>query len=135
MKKWKGKKVEHNSSIRTLEMVTAENMPFGYVEAYKSLRTNLKFITATNEAKSFVVTSALGMESKSNISINLAITLAEEKNKVIVVDGDLRKPVVHQMLSLDSHGKGPPNTTLMCCLSALCHPIRQSCCHSRACRT
>ena len=107
MKRKKNNASDRNQTFRrSLEIVTAEGMPFGYVEAYKSLRTNLKFITTADNAKSFVITSALGMESKSNVSINLAITLAEENKKVIVVDGDLRKPVVHRMMSLNPHGKG-----------------------------
>ncbi|MBQ6119765.1 MAG: CpsD/CapB family tyrosine-protein kinase [Clostridia bacterium] len=91
---------------RSLELITSENMPFGYVEAYKSLRTNLRFITAADNVKSLVVTSALGMESKSNTSINLAITLAADQKKVIVVDGDLRKPAIHRFLNYSPHGKG-----------------------------
>lgn len=97
---------KHLNSRRTLELVTAKNMPFGYVEAYKSIRTNLKFLTATGEAKSFVITSALGLESKSNTAINLAITMAEENKKVIVIDGDLRKPIIHRLLNITTNGKG-----------------------------
>lgn len=76
------KKVRKNKNVRTprkLTLVTQENTPFNYREAYKSLRTNIKFISTTEKANSFVITSALQMESKSNISTNLAITLAEEK--------------------------------------------------------
>jgi capsular exopolysaccharide synthesis family protein len=99
-------KPKHLNTKRTLELVTAKNMPFGYVEAYKSIRTNLKFLTATGEANSFVITSALGLESKSNTAINLAITMAEENKKVIVVDGDLRKPIIHRLLNITTNGKG-----------------------------
>ena len=91
---------------RSLEYVKGDRMPFGYVEAYKSLRTNLRFITATDEAKSFVITSALGRESKSNTAINLSVTLAEENKKVILVDADLRKPAIHRLMKLNPHGKG-----------------------------
>ena len=62
---------------RKLMLVTNKEAPFNYREAYKSLRTNVKFIAATENANSFVITSALQTESKSNVSTNLAITLAE----------------------------------------------------------
>lgn len=91
---------------RKLELVTAPGMPFGYVEAYKSLRTNLKFVTAAENAHSFVITSALSYECKSNISINLAVTLAGENKKVVVIDGDMRKPAIHRMLGLHNNGRG-----------------------------
>ena len=93
-------------SRRKLQLVSDPKMPFGYVEAYKSLRTNLKFINAASNAGSFVVTSALGMESKSNVAVNLAVTLAEENKRFIVVDGDLRKPAVQRMLRLKTEGRG-----------------------------
>lgn len=104
--KMKRKQKKKEPSKRLLRLVTAPNMPFGYVEAYKSLRTNLKFITAAGGANSFVITSALSMESKSNVSINLAITLAEENQKVILVDGDLRKPSIHKLLKMRTGGRG-----------------------------
>ncbi len=91
---------------RTLELVNDPNMPFGYVEAYKSLRTNLKFVTAAEDARSFVITSALSYESKSNICINLAVTLASENKKVIVIDGDMRKPAIHKLLGVQHEGRG-----------------------------
>ncbi len=96
-------------SKRTVQLVTDKDKPFGYVEAYKSIRTNLKFITAASEINSFVLTSALSMESKSNTSINLAATLAEEDKKVILVDCDLRKPAIHRMLKINNHGVGLTN--------------------------
>ena len=81
-------------------------MHFEYVEAYKSIRTNLKYITATNDARSFVITSTLPMEGKSNIALNLAVTLAEENKHVILIDGDLRKPMIHRSINYKNSGKG-----------------------------
>ena len=91
---------------RKLTMVTQKNIPFNYREAYKDLRTNIKFISNTEEAKTFAITSALQMESKSNISINLAITLAEEGKKVALLDCDFRKPTIHRYLKLHTSGRG-----------------------------
>ena len=66
------KKREHHK----LCMVGA-NAPFQYTEAYKSLRTNLEFLSATDDCKTILVTSSVPNEGKSNVSINLAITLAD----------------------------------------------------------
>lgn len=93
-------------SSRTLELVTRKGMPFNYIEAYKSLRTNVKFLMATEHAKSFVITSALQMESKSNISVNLAVTIAAEGHKVVLVDGDFRKPMIQRFLGVNSMHRG-----------------------------
>lgn len=103
------KKAIQKTSARRLWMVANKEMPFHYVEAYKSLRTNLKFIAKANNAKSFVFTSAVPEESKSNMAINLAITLAEDGNKVIIVDCDLRKPVIQKYLKISRNHKGLTN--------------------------
>ncbi len=85
---------------RKLDLVTNENMPFAYVEAYKSLRTNLKFIMATENINSIAITSALQNEGKSNVSVNLAVTMAEEGKHVLIVDGDLRKSTLQKFFKL-----------------------------------
>lgn len=61
-------------------------------EAFRSLRTNLQFVDVANPAKSIVVTSSLPGEGKSTTAANLALSLAETGLKVVVIEGDLRRP-------------------------------------------
>ncbi len=61
-------------------------------EAFRSLRTNLQFIDVANPPKSIVITSSLPGEGKSTTTANLAISLAETGLKVVVIEGDLRRP-------------------------------------------
>lgn len=103
--KTKAKKKEQ----RRLQLVTNKNMPFPYVEAYNSLRTNLNFFANTEGAHSFVVTSAVPEESKSNVAVNMAVTLANGGKKVILIDCDLRKPVLHKYLKMGHNVKGLTN--------------------------
>lgn len=100
---------------RRLMLVTNKEVPFNYREAYKSLRTNVKFIAATENAKSFVITSALQTESKSNVSTNLAITLAEEGKRVVLVDCDFRKPTIHRFLHMYNEGFGLTDVLMDTC--------------------
>lgn len=65
--------------------------PFRFVEAYKSLRTNLEFLSATTNYKTLLITSSVPEEGKSNVAVNLALTLSATGKKVVLVDGDLRK--------------------------------------------
>ena len=81
---------------RSLQLISQKGMPFAYVEAYKSLRTNLNFLTSSTGARAIVVTSTMPEEAKSNVSVNLALTLAEDGKNVALVDCDLRKPVLHK---------------------------------------
>ena len=101
----KKKEGEH----RTLQLITDKGMPFGYVEAYKSLRTNLDFMAGSMDVHTLVITSTVPEESKSNVAVNLALTLAESGKKVVLVDCDLRKPVLHRYLKAGHNVKGVSN--------------------------
>ena len=104
-----GKKKNDNGEHRTLQLITDKRMPFAYVEAYKSLRTNLNFMAGSMDARALVVTSTVPEESKSNVAVNLALTLAESGKKVALVDCDLRKPVLHRYLKAGHNVKGISN--------------------------
>jgi capsular exopolysaccharide synthesis family protein len=71
-------------------------------EAFRTLRTNIKFVTAGKDVKSFVVTSAGPKEGKSVISTNLAVAMANAGENVILVDGDMRRPKVHKYFNIDN---------------------------------
>lgn len=82
-----------------------DNAPFEYVEAYKTLRTNFNFITANNKNRKIVITSALRDEGKSSLAINLAISLAQADNKVLLIDADLRNPSLRRYLRFMKNAK------------------------------
>lgn len=88
------------------QSVTGEKASFAYVESYKTLRTNLDFVSSVNGAQSILVTSAIPNESKSTTALNLAITFARSGYAVIVVECDLRKPILRKYLNLGWGTKG-----------------------------
>ena len=105
MAKTKRDKSKHRSSADFM-IASGNDVPFNYVESFKSLRTNLNFIAATEKLNTFILTSAIPGEGKSNTAINLAITLAEDSKSVVVVDCDLRKPSLNRYLKLGRNFKG-----------------------------
>ena len=65
-------------------------------EAYRTLRTNIQYSSFDKKIQSIVVTSAEAAEGKSTVSGNLALAFAQNENRVIIVDCDLRKPSIHK---------------------------------------
>jgi len=70
-------------------------------EAFRSLRTNLQFIDATDHPRSIVITSSIPGEGKTTTAANLALTLAAAGSSVCVVEGDLRSPRLLDYLGLE----------------------------------
>lgn len=83
---------EHDSLVRGARV----EQPFIVREAIRKLRTNLQFINIDQPPRCLVVTSAQPGEGKSTVAVSIAQALAASGEKVIVIDGDLRRPVQHK---------------------------------------
>lgn len=70
-------------------------------ENYRALRTNFNFLSIEKEAKSVIVTSTYAGEGKTSVAANLAITLAQSGHKVLLIDGDFRRPVISRTFGID----------------------------------
>lgn len=84
------------------ELVTLSAPRSSPAEAYRTLRTNLHFIGRGGDFKVLTVTSATSGEGKTTTAANLAVALAREGKKVIVVSCDLRKPRLHRFFGLEN---------------------------------
>lgn len=69
-------------------------------EAFRNLRINLDYRGEGEPVQSLLVTSPTPGDGKTTVAINLALTMLRSGRKVILVDGDLRRPAIHQYLSL-----------------------------------
>ncbi|MGB9885401.1 MAG: CpsD/CapB family tyrosine-protein kinase [Moorellales bacterium] len=83
-------------------MVTRRHPRSPVSEAFRTLRTNLGYISPDRPLKSLLVTSSGPEEGKSTVTANLAVVLAQAGSRVLVVDADLRKPVMHKAFELDN---------------------------------
>ena len=72
---------------------------FATKEAYRTLRTNVRFALRGKGCKTFGITSSSQGEGKSITMLNLAITFAEVGQKVVLIDADMRRPAMARLLS------------------------------------
>ena len=88
--------------------VLRDDSPFAIREAFNLLRTNLMYTMSDDQegAPVFAITSTSENAGKSTVIVNLAISFAQINKKVLLVDGDMRCPVIHTHFALDSHNNG-----------------------------
>jgi succinoglycan biosynthesis transport protein ExoP len=80
------------------ETVTLSHPHSSIAESFRALRTALLLANSGMPPRTILVTSGLPSEGKTTIAINVAITLAQRGGRVLLVDGDLRRPSVHRHL-------------------------------------
>ena len=81
-------------------LITKEDPKSPVSESYRSLRTSMLY-SSDKEVKSILVSSAGPGEGKTTTVANLAITYANLGKKTLLIDTDLRRPVVHKVFNLD----------------------------------
>ncbi len=71
-------------------------------ESYRALRTNINFVKLEKNIKTIVFTSSAPQEGKTTVAVNLAIAMAQMGKKVLLVDGDFRRPVISRLFGIQS---------------------------------
>ncbi len=89
-----------NNNNKDLEFIIAKKPDASASEAYKVLRTRIKFSKIDKELlKTILVTSSRAFEGKTTTCINLAGSFAIANHKTLILDADLRKPKVHSVFN------------------------------------
>ncbi|MEH1806495.1 GumC family protein [Nostoc sp.] len=100
-----GRNGKDHSSIpgldRPIPKIIGRDIPYFPVgNAYQILQVNLKFLCSDKPLKSIVITSSVAKEGKSDVSANLAVTMAQAGRRVLLVDADMRHPIQHHIWGL-----------------------------------
>lgn len=93
--------IPYDASAKTSPLILDSHARSLRAESMRHLRTNLQFVDVDNPVRVVVVTSSVPEEGKSSTASNLAVTFAEAGRKVLLIEGDLRRPRVAHYLGLD----------------------------------
>ena len=88
--------------LPTLDLVTVSDPISPASEAYRTLRLNLQYASLDAPLHALLVTSSAPDEGKSTTLANLAVTMAQAEQRVIMVDCDLRRPSLHTLFGLSN---------------------------------
>lgn len=84
-------------------MIVAEDPRSPIAESYRMVRSNIQFMFIDNPGRAILVTSPVAGDGKSTTAVNLAIAMAQNDNKTILVDADLRDPELHKILDVSNY--------------------------------
>ncbi len=90
-----------NVPDRAVSLAVLKDPTSPLAESYRSLCTSILLSTAPRPPQTILVTSAQPKEGKSCTSLNLALALSQRGSRVLIIDGDLRKPGVALALGLE----------------------------------
>ena len=93
--------VPYDASAGKQPLITADQFG-GRAEAFRTLRTNLQFADVDDPPRVITISSALPAEGKTTTACNIALTLAQSGARVVLVEGDLRKPAVGKYLGISN---------------------------------
>ena len=79
-------------------LINDQRNGFMFAENYKKIRTKLLYRAKTKETKVILITSVMENEGKSTAAVNLALTFAQKAERVLLIDGDLRRPATYKLM-------------------------------------
>jgi len=101
---------DNRNSEQMFERLPVIDQPRSAIsESYRMLQANLKYSNAFNAAKVIVVTSSVPKEGKSTLCANLAATMAQIGQRVLIIDADMHRPTQHEIWKISNHEAGLSN--------------------------
>jgi succinoglycan biosynthesis transport protein ExoP len=93
-------KKENDSKAKDIELINFLEPDSWFVEKYRAIRTSLMLSSPGEPPRIISVSSALPSEGKTVTTLNLAVSFSQLGKKVLVIDGDLRRPRLHKIFKI-----------------------------------
>ncbi|MCR8925023.1 CpsD/CapB family tyrosine-protein kinase [Priestia megaterium] len=97
-------KRSQGAALKKQSLVTYSNPNSVISDQFRTIRANLHFLTKESTSKLFLITSPKEAEGKSTMAANLAVSMAQQKDKILLIDANLRKPVIHDIFNIQNTG-------------------------------
>ncbi|RJO61499.1 MAG: polysaccharide biosynthesis tyrosine autokinase [Dehalococcoidia bacterium] len=91
----------HKNREENLYAFTQPKSPVA--ESFRALRTNITFAALERPCRTLLVASVGPGDGKSTVTANLGVVTAQAGSRVLIIDCDLRKPVLHRYFEVDNH--------------------------------
>ena len=96
-----GKTTQTETMIFDTETLIVAGAPWSIEsEAFRNMRTTISYSAADKPPKTLLLTSGSKGDGKSTVCANLAVSLAQNSNRVLLIDGDLRRPSMYKMFNI-----------------------------------
>jgi len=90
-------KIRQAISFKKRNLITVTNSDSVISDEFRKIRTNIQFLSEGKESQAYLMT-ALGMrEGTSTITANLAVMMAQQKEKTLLIDANIRDPAIHHL--------------------------------------
>lgn len=94
---------KRRNKIKEKSLITHTSPNCNIAEQYRTIRTNLQFSSIIRKDQTIVITSPSIGEGKSTVTANLAVSIAQQDEKVLVIDASLRSPAMHSIFNLENN--------------------------------
>jgi capsular exopolysaccharide synthesis family protein len=92
--------IKKAANVKKRHLVTYSNPDSKISDQFRTIRSNLQFLTEETNNRTFVITSTNKSEGKSTSTANLAVSMAQQSEKVLLIDASLREPIIHTIFKI-----------------------------------
>lgn len=83
--------------MKQQNLITYSNSNSIIADQFRTIRASIKFVTSQKKKHVFLVTSPSRKEGKSTIIANLAVSMTQQNERVLLIDANMRQPMIHRI--------------------------------------